>query len=215
MFKSVTSKRIIAYLIDIFIVALITSMFASLEFLNPNMKKINEIQNEYAETLTNKAQQTVTPSDILDTDELINLSYDISYYGVYQSAIAVVVAFIYFVVFQYFNKGQTIGKALLDIIVVTKDNKKVSFMNIFLRSIIINNILSDTMLIIAIRLMAKKSFLTFNSIISIITTGILVVSIILLLFRNDNRLVHDLFAGTKVIKKKDLESKVKVAVKEN
>lgn len=215
MFKSVTSKRIIAYLIDIFIVALITSMFASLEFLNPNMKKINEIQNEYAETLTNKAQQTATPSDILDTDELINLSYDISYYGVYQSAIAVVVAFAYFVVFQYFNKGQTIGKALLDIIVVTKDNKKVSCMNIFLRSIIINNILSDTMLIIAIRLMAKKSFLTFNSIISIITTGILVVSIILLLFRNDNRLVHDLFAGTKVIKKKDLESKVKVAVKEN
>ena len=45
--------------------------------------------------------------------------------------------------FQYFNKGQTIGKKLLKIRISGKDNKKVGIGQLVLRSIIIYQILVD------------------------------------------------------------------------
>ena len=40
-------KRICAYIIDIAIVSFILFLFSKIEILNPNIDKINSIQNEY------------------------------------------------------------------------------------------------------------------------------------------------------------------------
>ncbi|MGD7044880.1 RDD family protein [Jeotgalibacillus proteolyticus] len=72
--------------------------------------------------------------------------------------------------------GYVIGKRLAGIKIKRNDNKKLTFLNMFLREVVGLFLLS---------------FLTFG--ISI------VVSVFLIIFREDKRAIHDLIAGTRVV----------------
>lgn len=207
MFKSITSKRILAYIVDIFIVTLISSMFAGIEFLNPYLEKQNEVTIEYNEKLEEYISQTEDIKDLSNSEFMTDYTYDVSYYGVYTSIITLIVTILYFVVFQYYNEGKTIGKALFDIIVVDKNIKRVKINHLLIRSLIIHSIITNTILIISIFLLKKDAFLVISNIIGIIEMGIIIICIIMIMFREDKRLIHDLLAGTKVISREEYEEK--------
>ena len=207
MFKSITSKRILAYIVDIFIVTLISSMFAGIEFLNPYLEKQNEVTIEYNEKLEEYISQTEDINELSNSEFMTDYTYDVSYYGVYTSIITLIVTILYFVVFQYYNEGKTIGKALFDIIVVDKNIKRVKINHLLIRSLIIHSIITNTILIISIFLLKKDAFLVISNIIGIIEMGIIIICIIMIMFREDKRLIHDLLAGTKVISREEYEEK--------
>lgn len=207
MFKSITTKRILAYIVDIFIVTLISSMFAGIEFLNPYLEKQNEVTIEYNEKLEEYISQTEDIKDLSNSEFMTDYTYDVSYYGVYTSIITLIVTILYFVVFQYYNEGKTIGKALFDIIVVDKNIKRVKINHLLIRSLIIHSIITNTILIISIFLLKKDAFLVISNIIGIIEMGIIIICIIMIMFREDKRLIHDLLAGTKVISREEYEEK--------
>lgn len=207
MFKSITSKRILAYIVDIFIVTLISSMFAGIEFLNPYLEKQNEVTIEYNEKLEEYISQTEDIKDLSNSEFMTDYTYDVSYYGVYTSIITLIVTILYFVVFQYYNEGKTIGKALFDIIVVDKNIKRVKINHLLIRSLIIHSIITNTILIISIFLLKKDAFLVISNIIGIIEMAIIIICIIMIMFREDKRLIHDLLAGTKVISREEYEEK--------
>lgn len=207
MFKSITTKRILAYIVDIFIVTLISSMFAGIEFLNPYLEKQNEVTIEYNEKLEEYISQTEDINELSNSEFMTDYTYDVSYYGVYTSIITLIVTILYFVVFQYYNEGKTIGKALFDIIVVDKNIKRVKINHLLIRSLIIHSIITNTILIISIFLLKKDAFLVISNIIGIIEMGIIIICIIMIMFRKDKRLIHDLLAGTKVISREEYEEK--------
>lgn len=207
MFKSITSKRILAYIVDIFIVTLISSMFAGIEFLNPYLEKQNEVTIEYNEKFEEYISQTEDINELSNSEFMTDYTYDVSYYGVYTSIITLIVTILYFVVFQYYNEGKTIGKALFDIIVVDKNIKRVKINHLLIRSLIIHSIITNTILIISIFLLKKDAFLVISNIIGIIEMGIIIICIIMIMFRKDKRLIHDLLAGTKVISREEYEEK--------
>lgn len=207
MFKSITSKRILAYIVDIFIVTLISSMFAGIEFLNPYLEKQNEVTIEYNEKLEEYISQIEDINELSNSEFMTDYTYDVSYYGVYTSIITLIVTILYFVVFQYYNEGKTIGKALFDIIVVDKNIKRVKINHLLIRSLIIHSIITNTILIISIFLLKKDAFLVISNIIGIIEMGIIIICIIMIMFRKDKRLIHDLLAGTKVISREEYEEK--------
>jgi uncharacterized RDD family membrane protein YckC len=64
------------------------------------------------------------------------------------NAINTLLIIVYFIVFQYLNKGQTIGKKLLKIKLVNEDKKEISLKQILIRGIMIYSILSSLINII-------------------------------------------------------------------
>ncbi len=200
MFKSLMSKRILAYFIDVMIVTLIANMFASLDILNPYLDKQNELIAEYNKDIINYYDENgkLYMEKLANSDFLEEYTYNTSYYGVYSSIITVTITFLYFVVFQYYNKGKTIGKSILDIVVKDKNNKNVKFSQMLIRGVIINGILTSILSIILVLKLNMSQYIIVDNVLFIINIGILISCVILAMFRKDKRLLHDLIAGTKV-----------------
>ena len=150
--KATFFERLGAYFIDIIIVSFIFSIIC-LGFGNyeSNTEKlIQELDNQLIEG-------SITPEVYLD--EYSDALYDYQKENVLQSGISVALTIAYFVVFQYMNKGQTIGKKLLKIKVVDKDTKEpISILKGLLRSFIVLSILSGTLFILFLYILNRDSY---------------------------------------------------------
>ena len=212
MFKNVNFRRVLAYLLDIMLVSIISSMFASIELLNPYLNKQQEITSEYTEKINDymNDENQIDINEFTSSDFMKDYTYDFSHYSMYESIISLVFTILYFVVFQYYNNGKTVGKALFDIVVVDKEKKKVSIKQLLLRSLVIHSLLTSIISLIGIITLNKESYLTLSYIIAFVEMGIMIACIILFIFREDKRLVHDLFAGTRVISCDELDEQNKI-----
>lgn len=105
----------------------------------------------------------------------------------------------YFAIVQYFLKGQTIGKKLFKIKVVSINKNEVSIINYIIRSLIVNNVFLNLLGIVFLLLAPKQTYLTLNNILSIIVSLTEGIIIYLILTREDSRGLHDLLVKTKVI----------------
>ncbi len=196
--KPVSYKRILAYLIDIFIViciATILTMFipVSEEYTN-QMNELNAVLEDYSS------------GDISETEYLEkfnDISYIVNKESVQVSIVSVVLSTIYFVVLAYYMNGQTFGKKIMKIQVVSANSKKLTMNNYLIRSLIVDSILMNAISIIAILFLEKSSYLKVYDVTSTIFGAIYVVIFAMILFRQDGRGLHDLLANTKVISLND------------
>ena len=201
--KKVTGARLAAYIIDSLIVALIASLFAGITLINPNKEKMEELEEEYTtSTIENFKNQD---HSFFNDSNIENMTYEISYYGIYASVIELVVMFLYFGLFQYYNKGQTIGKKLLKIEVVSTNKKKLKLYQIIIRSGIINGLLTSSLAIIGLLYLSKASFLHYDTFVGLLNDGLEIACIIMILYRSDGIGLHDLLASTRVISCADRE----------
>ena len=196
--KPVSYKRILAYLIDIFIViciATILTMFipVSEEYTN-QMNELNAVLEDYSS------------GDISETEYLEkfnDISYIVNKESVQVSIVSVVLSTIYFVVLAYYMNGQTFGKKIMKIQVVSANSKKLTMNNYLIRSLLVDSILINTISIVTILFLEKSSYLKVYDVISTIFGAIYVVIFAMILFRQDGRGLHDLLANTKVISLND------------
>ena len=196
--KPVSYKRILAYLIDILIVtciATILTMFipVSEEYVN-QMNELNEVLEDYSS------------GDILETEYLEkfnDISYIVNKESVQVSVVSVVLSIIYFVVLAYYMNGQTLGKKITRIKVVSSNSKKLTMNNYLIRSLLVDSILMNTISIVTILFLEKSSYLKVYDATSTIFGAIYVVIFAMILFRQDGRGLHDLLANTKVISLND------------
>lgn len=190
-----TLKRAFAYIIDLMIVVFIIGLFTNIEALNPNYEKYEQAFESYkaliAESENTNNSQTVK--------QATNVMYDLNKYSVSTSIINVVVMVLYFGLFQYYNKGQTIGKKLMKIKVVSNDGKKLKLSQVIIRMLIINSVLTSVILICLISFASKGLYISISKYINMIDATLVSVSIIMILFKNDGRGLHDLLANTKVV----------------
>lgn len=189
--KKVTGRRFGAYIIDYIIIVFISSLFARITILNPNLEKYNDLYQEYMTSISEKKD--------LSTTDLTGMSYDLSKAGVNSAIINLVVSTLYFVGFQYINKGKTIGKRLLKIKIVGEGEDKPKFYQVLLHSIIINSLVTSLVSIILIITLSKNDYLTYNQIVQFIDLGLVFLSIGFMIFRKDGKGVHDLLAKTNVV----------------
>ncbi len=195
--KKPTVRRVLAFIIDILIVSFISSAIASIKFINPTVDKYNESYEQYEEYMYEK----LTPEEaqnIMNSEEYQNLTYNLKYTGRYTSLITLIVSFLYFVVLQYYTKGYTGGKKLLNI-KVESEEKELKFYQLLLRSFIINSLLTSGLSLIAVSFLSKESYFSVEVFIEVLDMGLLFLSFGMMLYRQDGKGLHDLIANTKVV----------------
>lgn len=190
-----TLKRAFAYIIDLTIVVFIIGLFTNIEALNPNYEKYEQAFENYKTLLTESGNTNNSQT----VKQATNVMYDLNKYSVSTSIINVVVMILYFGLFQYYNKGQTIGKKLMKIRVVSNDGKKLKLSQVLLRMLIINSILTSVILICLISFASKGVYISVSKYINMIDAILVSVSIIMIMFKNDGRGLHDLLGNTKVV----------------
>lgn len=192
-------KRICAYIIDIAIVSFILFLFSKIEILNPNVDKINSIQNEYEKYIETVAKNDADVTKLLKDDKVQNYIYELAKLQVPTSILNVVITFGYFVVFQFFNKGQTIGKKFMKIRVKSIKGDKLSFMQVFGRSLLINEILVSILIIIFVSCLSQSVYFNARRILELIDMIIVYGSLGFMMFRSDGCGIHDLLVHTCVV----------------
>ena len=208
MTKKPTSKRILAYLVDGVIISIIVSLFSSISFLNPYMEEYEDLYEDYQEYVMDMND----PMDLLNDVTVKDYTYQLSKYGIYMSITSLVVSFLYFGIFQYYNKGQTVGKAIFKIKVVSNNDNKLSLVQVIIRSAFINSLLTSSLLIMATLFLSKSVFLDADLVIEYLDMAILFISAGMIIYRNDGLGLHDMIAHTKVVFADEvLETNVKEA----
>ncbi len=193
--KKLLFKRVIAYVIDSILIVFILTLFSKLPIFNIDTDKYYEVYNEYIDTVS-KAFETGEPI----TTEIINeYSYTLAKYSMNSTIGKLVLSAFYFIVFQFLNKGQTIGKKLMKIKVVNSKDKNPTFIQILLHAGIGYGIFINIITVLLFFLASKSLYLNVITYVQLLDIGIIFTTIIMLLFRKDKRALHNLIAGTKIV----------------
>lgn len=187
-------KRIIAFVFDIVIVSLVVSLINLLP-LDPYKDKYKDAYEKY-----NEVVQKSTEDEKNDyKDEIIELNYEVYKYRTYSSMFSATALILYFGVLPLVMNGQTLGKKMMKLRVVSNNEKKLNFWKYLIRIVILNNIWLSLINVGAVYVVSGVKFYYVTYVISMLSSLIYMLNLIMVMFRKDNRGLHDMVAGTKVI----------------
>ena len=191
-------KRVMAYIIDIFIVSIIATLISSIGLINPYKDEYNDAYDQYANTVA-QIQEGGSGVDNSE-DELITLYYNVNKYNVVRSGISVGCTILYFALLQLLLGGQTLGKKIMKIkVVANREDKKLNFGNYLIRTVILNNVIFSILFIVGIYLFDASIYYSYSMVVSYLQMFVLTVIMLMVVLRKDFRGLHDFAAGTKVI----------------
>lgn len=191
-------KRIISYGIDLILVTIITSFIFTLFTIGTNPEEYLESYENYMKTTNNYINDEATEED------LINAEYDMMKSSNSLMIIKVGTTIFYFAIIPFLMNGQTIGKKLTKIKVVSNNNKPLHPGLMFLRGLIVSLVLIDIINIVSLMYASPSSWYDITYITSALTYTTYIVLIEFAIFRKDKRSLHDLISNTKVIESKQL-----------
>lgn len=201
-------RRISAFLIDVFLVTFVSTIFSSISYVNPFIENYKVAYDEYREIYKLESESVLTNPTIKNVVDYSNKMskqiYKIDYSMLFNNIYYLVFSFLYFVLFAYFTNGQTLGKKLFKLKVVRQDGEKVKLSNLMLRTLLSgSSIFMGVNIIVVIQLLllmipqnqAYFYAILFSSMISYIIEIIGLV----LLFSKEHRSLDDIIGSTKVI----------------
>lgn len=193
-------KRLGALILDMIIVSTVVSMLTFFVNNNSNYEKLTKEYNYVMEQAMDKKTSPKEYKKLLS--KASDISYDLSKQTVVVSFVSLTMYILYFIVFQFYNKGQTIGKKLMKIKIESNDGKDLTMNQLAVRSLIINSILANLILLAVIILGSKDVYFVSSTTVSMIQYIIIFTTAIMILFRKDKRGLHDVITNTKVINEK-------------
>ncbi len=192
------NKRFFAYIIDIFIVLVIANLIT---MFIPISEKT---QDYYKELQTTQKKMYDKEIDVKEyTDIVLEDNYNISKSTVLISLTSIIIYILYFVVYQVYNNGQTVGKKLMKIKVKSITDEPLSINTMLFRTLIIYGIAANIINLILILLLKKELYLSISNTISIIQSLIVIISVFMILFSKQKRGIHDIITKTEVVNKED------------
>ena len=185
-------NRLLAYMIDIIVLSIIFSIVT----VGVSTKRVEDLTMEL-----NGVSESFINGDI-DQDEYMDKSIDLTYKieeaSISSNFIYVVLGIGYFIFFQYFNRGVSIGKKLAKIKIV-ENGRDPSLRAIAIRSLYINGIFVNMVNVLMICLLDKNGYFWTYTIITTIISLFMFISAIMILYGKDKRGLHDIIANTNVV----------------
>lgn len=194
MSGSQTIQRITAYILDTLIISIIAML---LTFWIPKSEAYNNALKKENELMSDVSTEKINDSNYID--ELYEARYTIEKENMVESLIIIVINLGYFVGFAFYNKGQSIGKKIMHIRVVSKNGKDASYVQLFGRTLIIQGCLTSLLSVIMLLFIKSNQFVYTVGLLGLLQSIITIVSIIMIIFRKDKKGLHDLICNTKVI----------------
>lgn len=201
-------RRISAFLIDVFLVTFVSTIFSSISYVNPFIENYKVAYDEYREIYKSESESVLTNPTIKNVVDYSNKMskqiYKIDYSMLFNNIYYLVFSFLYFVLFAYFTNGQTLGKKLFKLRVVRQDGEKVKLSNLMLRTFLSgSSIFMGVNIIVVIQLLLlliSQNQVYFYAILfsSMISYVIEIIGLVLL-FSKEHRSLDDIIASTKVI----------------
>ena len=192
------NKRLFAYIIDIFIVLVIAKLIT---MFIPISEKTQDYYKELQATQKKMYDKEIDVKEY--TDIVLEDNYNISKGTVLISLTSIIIYILYFVVYQVYNNGQTVGKKLMKIKVKSITDESLSINTMLFRALIIYGIAANIINLILILLLKKELYLSISNTISIIQSLIVIISVFMILFSKQKRGIHDIITKTEVVNKED------------
>ena len=192
--KAMFSQRVLAFLIDLVLLSMITSLITMFIPANDTATKLYEEQNR---VLEGYVEGNVSMEEYVN--QMIDLGYDISKQTVIISIVTVVISLLYYVVYPCYNNGQTFGKKLMKIKIKKTNDKELSMNDLLIRSMINNSILVNIITIALVLFLSKDLYLSTSSLLSAIQYLVLIISLIMIAFTKKGQGLHDIACKTEVV----------------
>ncbi len=189
-------QRLLAFIIDMILVTLLSTLI-TYPFLN--IKEITELE---------KTEQNLSES--FQKGEINLESYVYQYSDIqyklarntgFLSIVTIMLEVLYFILYQTLKKGQTFGKKLLKIRVVSDEGELFINQMIF-RTFIANFLLVNIISFMLMLFCPKDVYFYGVSILDCIQYFIIFISCIMIMNRKNGLAIHDRIVHTKVIKEK-------------
>ncbi len=192
MKKATFFQRLLAYILDMVLLGIILSV-VTMGMDNDRLDKIND---ELMDVSSQYVDGELKPTEYLEKSN--QLTYDYQKASVAINGISLALTIGYFTVFQYLNKGQTIGKKLMKIKVVS-DGKQPGVGAMIIRTFIINGIISNALALVLVFVLNRNTYSTVYSGVSLVVEVIILASAFMVLYRKDRKGIHDMLAKTEVL----------------
>ena len=196
--KPYFTKRFFAYLIDIVIVFVLSTLITGFV---PISQKATVISENIVD-LTNRVSEEKISKEKYNY-ELQELNYHLTRETVIISLVNIAVYLLYFVVYPVYNNGQTIGKKTQGLKIVNKNSQVASMNNLLVRTLVLHGIAINIISLILILTINKDSFMLINNTLSYLNYLILVISLFAVILTKSGRGLHDVLSNTKVINEED------------
>ena len=189
-----TMQRIGAYFVD----AILLSLFVMLlTFWIPTSEKYEEaIKDE------NNLLDSIFDED-LDFDKFYDdysqVRYTLDKESMAVSLVTAVVSLGYFATFAYYYNGQTLGKKIFKIKIVSSTTEEVSHLKFIGRALLVNGILSSLLTDLILLFINYKQYNYTVGVVNFVQSAFMFVSLILIIMRTDKKGLHDLMFKTRVI----------------
>ncbi len=189
-------KRIFAYIIDLFLISLITQFILMIPVFSNISDRYTESASEYFELV----YKSTSGSSDIDADAIIEKTYEVQKNSQTINIITIGLLILYFGVTAYICNGQTIGKKILKLKIVPAKGKVLNPSLFILRAIIVTNLIPRILMIFITSYCTPSTWYTYSNIIANAQYMILFLILGFMIFRDDERGLHDIICNTKVIK---------------
>lgn len=189
-------KRFAAYTIDILLVVLVGAIIAA-PFVDA--ESMLNLTDSLYEVLEKYSISEIGYTTYMS--ELIPLTYQLARKSGVVTLATLFVEIMYFIVYQFYHNGQTIGKRLMKIRVVSLSGD-MTMNQMLIRSLIINSILID-MIIFGLVIFSTQNLYYYGTLfLERIQNVIVIISLLMIIFGKRSRGLHDLISSCEVISEK-------------
>lgn len=204
----VRRSRVSAFLIDVLFVIILTTLTANVYQVNPYLYDTDKAYKAYNE-LYNDTLENIDVNNPEIPVKLKNAMYEYDKTNTYLYLWYMIFGVLYFVLFQFFNNGQTLGKKLFKLRVVNEKDENPNIIQYIIRYLINGTtLIMGVHLLILIKvivLLVGCSGSMYYDIHMILQSLSILIELILvgtLIVNKNNKMFNDFIARTKVIEVK-------------
>lgn len=192
--KALFFQRLMAFLIDVLIVSLLTS-FLSNPFVDN--KKIEKLSEDVVNLVEKYGEKEIDTKKYVA--DYINISYDLAKENGKIVIIQILLGIGFYIIVPLYSNGQSVGKKLLKIRVVSENGELTSNQLVF-RSFIANALLVDILSLMFLIFASRSMYFYLLAIFKLIQYIITFISIVLVIYSKKGLAIHDKLVHTRVVR---------------